>query len=392
MKRYYYYIKLKNISPLHIGSGEKENTDMDVIRDKEGKFFIPGSSIAGCMVHYLDESKQALFNPTDKDINKQSTFFVSDAVCTNDMNIETRTGIQLDENKITVDGAKFDYELIPAGYEFDLRIEITDRDGKDYEAVMNELLSAIDNQSIRLGAKTTRGLGCMEIVQAYKKVFDASNFNEFFKFNPHSFYAYDKITVQKVLPRDYVTVEVSLKQVGGISIRTYNAQKGEADYEHITSNGKPVIPGTSWNGLIRKAISDYNTMFELGLDIPSIFGYVDGNEVKKSTIIIHDSEIVGGEDKEMVRTRINPYHGSTVQGALFKEKSVYCGTTTLRIELSKDENTGALLELLMLFLKDLDEGFLALGGQTSIGRGMFKVNKILIDNKVVQFSDYMEVA
>ena len=130
MRKLFYYIVMTNTTPLHIGNGDNTFTDLDVIKDKEGKFFIPGTTLAGCFLHSLNEENQKLFNPTvDENMTKQSPFFISDALVEEEsISYETRDGIALDENKITIDGNKYDYEIVPAGCHFRFRIEVFDRD------------------------------------------------------------------------------------------------------------------------------------------------------------------------------------------------------------------------------------------------------------------------
>ena len=43
-------------------------------------------------------------------------------------------------------------------------------------------------------------------------------------------------------------------------------------------------------------------------------------------------------------------------------------------------------EILLLIIKDLHCGFIALGGETAIGRGLFEVEKVIFGNKCI----YME--
>ena len=62
MKKMFYYIKMKNTTPLHIGNGSSTFTDLDVIKDKEGKFFIPGTSLTGCFYHFLDDEDKKIIN------------------------------------------------------------------------------------------------------------------------------------------------------------------------------------------------------------------------------------------------------------------------------------------------------------------------------------------
>ena len=82
MRKIYYYVQLKTLSPLNIGNGKSELTDMDVLKDEDGKFFIPGSSIAGVCSHDLNEEDNALFHPMLDNQDKQCPIFFSDAYMT----------------------------------------------------------------------------------------------------------------------------------------------------------------------------------------------------------------------------------------------------------------------------------------------------------------------
>ena len=52
-------IALKGIltakTPFMIGSGESEGSDVDILRNKLGEVFIPGTSLAGVCRDYLEE-------------------------------------------------------------------------------------------------------------------------------------------------------------------------------------------------------------------------------------------------------------------------------------------------------------------------------------------------
>ena len=52
----YYYIKFKLDSPLSVGSGEKEESDKDILVDSLGYPFIPASSLTGVYREVLGET------------------------------------------------------------------------------------------------------------------------------------------------------------------------------------------------------------------------------------------------------------------------------------------------------------------------------------------------
>ena len=408
MKRIYYYLEIENVSPIHIGNGQNDITDLDVIKDKNGQFFIPGTSIAGSIVHYLSEEERKIILPDfvireyddklGKEIeirqSKQSPLFISDARLLDDSHnlIETRDGIKLDENKITEKGAKYDYQIIPAHRTFQLLMEITDRDNQGYKNIMNKIFEAINNHDIQVGFKTTRGLGKLKITKLGIKEFNKDNFKDYFDFDRYDYDKYDQENIEETVSSKYTIIKAELTQKGGISIRTYNTSKDDVDYRHIHSNEKPVIPGTSWNGLIRKSLNSYIKDFHLDIDINELFGIANKKDefTKKSKIIIEESCLSDGKKYIHTRIRINPFHGGTVNGALYNEESYYHGQTTLTIKIDNDlKDLELIKQLVLLFITDLNNGFLALGGETSIGRGLFNVDKIMINNQYINMSDYI---
>lgn len=415
MKKTYYYLELENISPIHIGNGENNYTDLDVLKDKSGNFYLPGTSIAGCILHSLNEEHKKMFCPEylvnidDNKVSqkKQSPFTINDARMIEQTSIvETRDGIALDKNKITKDGAKFDYEIIPTGHHFELCIEITnyENDNNNYDELMNQILSLIQNQDIKIGYKTTRGLGRLKIIKAGFKIFETISFQnkkeiikEYINFDRYNFKNYSSLDINNIKSKKFTTIEVQLEQRGGISIRTYNTSKDNVDYEHIRSNNNPIIPGSSWNGLIRKNIEKYINDFKLDINIEDLFGSIHKDKMTndnkiKSHIYISESIIADGFDKVQTRIRINPFFSGTGKNrALYKEKSHYDGHTSLVISIDKNvKNLNTVISLMMLVLKDLDQGFIALGGETSIGRGLFKVIEIKVNGDIKTFNDYME--
>lgn len=416
MRKIYYYLELENTSPIHVGSGDDTNSDLDVILDKNGMFYIPGTSMVGSILHYLSEEDRKIILPEmevteatgeKKNQTKQSPVFFSDAVLIEKdkkpaerMVVEKRDGIKLDENKITIKNNKYDYEIVPKGKRFQWRIEICDRNKKcendeshSLEAIMEKVIEAIDSENIKVGYKTTRGLGNLKVCKCGKRVFDKDNIQEFLKFDQFDGTQYEEKEIDHTHKNSerYTTLRVLLSQRGGLSIRTYNTEKGLEDYEHIHSAGVPVIPGTSWNGLIRHNFSKYIQELKLPLDINHIFGMagdVDKEKIK-SKVYIYESVIGNSVQITQTRIRVNPFTGGTVNSALYKEKSCYNGKTELKIMIDKEieneehENCiDLLLDLFRIFINDLNYGFIALGGETSIGRGLFHVEEVYVDGDI----------
>lgn len=390
-ERIYYFIKLLSISPFSIGNGDTELTDHDLIRNADGKPFIPATSISGASIHFLDKKEQKIVNPELDGEKVQSPFFISDAMLSEQIGTSIRDGIAVNEDKITKDGAKYDMEILESGAKFQFRMEVTIREKDDSEQMKNivdKIISSIDNGNILFGLKSNRGFGKLKVEKVLIKSFKPENINELMNFQKYDENSYEEYKIKKFESK-IDTIEVHLNQLGGISIRSYSAQKGDIDFEHIKSNGSPVIPGTSWNGLIRKQVEYYNKMFcEEGAnqyDIKYYFGYVEGNKAQASKIIIEESIIEEGKEITLTRNKIDRFSGGAANSALFSERAWFNGKTKLTIKLK--EKNDYIMSLILLTIKDIENGLIALGGQTAIGRGIFEVEKVCLNGKDINVDE-----
>lgn len=436
-EKIYYYIRFKLESPLSVGNGDDNLTDHDCIRNSNGDLFIPATSIAGVFSHYLNEEQRNLFAPkieTEKSIREkrkekeyeyfQSPYFISDAIlASSNVNMSIRDGVKLTENKTAEKSAKYNFEVIETGAEFDFRIELTIRDGDNADKmkkIVDILLNGFNSGEIVLGLKSKRGYGKASLIRVYKKSFD-NDIDSLLKFNKYNVKNYDEyILKQENLNKNFDYLEVELEQIGGLSIRRYSSKAGEADFEHIKSNGTPVIPGTSWAGLIRGQVERYVNLIEnqfntkLDVNLDHWFGREKqkNSEAVASNIIVEESIIEHSKEITLTRNKIDRFSGGASNRALFTEKAVFNGTTKLGIKIkkgityykdnelqedstkstknSKVENNSKIVGLIALVLKDIDNGLIALGGQTSVGRGIFKIQSCKLNNEELNLDKKVE--
>ena len=422
-EKIYYYIRFKLESPLSVGNGDDNLTDHDCIRNSNGDLFIPATSIAGVFSHYLNEEQRNLFAPKSNNEYFQSPYFISDAILVNsNVNMSIRDGVKLTENKTAEKSAKYNFEVIETGAEFDFRIELTIRDGDNADKmkeIVDFLLNGFNSGEIVLGLKSKRGYGKVSLIRVYKKSFD-NDIDSLLKFNKYNVKNYDEyILKQENLNKNFDYLEVELEQIGGLSIRRYSSKAGEADFEHIKSSGTPVIPGTSWAGLIRSQVQRYVNLIEnqfntkLDVNLDHWFGREKqkNSEAVASNIIIEESIIENSKEITLTRNKIDRFSGGASDRALFTEKAVFNGTTKLGIkikkgitykdnelqedstkstEYSKVENNSKIVGLIALVLKDIDNGLIALGGQTSVGRGIFKIQSCKLNNEELNLDKKVE--
>lgn len=435
IKKHYLKITFQLDSPLCIGSGRNDITDQNILRDARGIPYIPGSAVAGVLreacqgimddkawKYYFGYSSTNTGNKVkseDDIIESQIIFYDATLVGDNkdkDGNpkyrISQRDGVALNEYKSAKKQAKFDCEILEGDCKFQTFIEISEEQSDvDEKVKADEVLTNIakiwKETDIRFGAKTTRGYGKICNVEIIGKNFDftskdeISSWIDFDIFEENSWK--NAILYKDMLNtlmkdniwtlKDNNRLSLKLRLEGGISIRRYSTQcsdeESSPDQEQMTtlSSGDEVavIPGTTWAGAIRhrmeELIKGSKKIGENDTYVYHYFGAANDKDKEKSLIYFGESRLTGGEFKVMSRNAIDRFLGSTAEGALFTEKIYIGGETTLDISFGDPYNTAVVysddfIKALAATLTDLHEGYLAVGGATSVGRGIFSILKI----------------
>ena len=102
-------------------------------------------------------------------------------------------------------------------------------------------------------------------------------------------------------------------------------------------------------------------------------------------VIVGESVIEGARALPVTRNKINRFSATTINGALYSEVAYFVGETVLELMVKKDDDGDylSLLGILMLVTEDIQNGYVAVGGQTAIGRGIFAEDK----NRSIQYSE-----
>lgn len=436
----YYLLSFKLLSPMLIGCGKSENTDNDVLLGSDSKPYIPATSMVGVLRRsgHKTDAKGAL-DTSEADtvfgLDMESPVIMSDAVTKCKTYVSERDNVALDEYKVAKEKAKFNYEVVQPGAVFTAIAEIT----ADNAAVVTDfekLLAKADNDGLAFGAKTERGLGEVELT-VWKKEFDlsvAEELNSWLEFDPFAGNAFDTqkepmaLTCTDLSSR--LKIELDLRQAGGLSIRYYTGEIGEekdaavknspllvraeaeegetldgnayvSDSMTPPDSSLPVVPGTSWAGAFRRRFIELlgndgealaDELFGFVVDKKDDAGEVDvhkaaGNAAEeedeeptqaKSKIKISESVIHCGKPKTLTRIAVDRFSGAVKNGALLTEQSVFYGHGKLVLRIDRQLSEKAACALCAV-LCDLDNGYLAVGGETAIGRGMFKITEMKVD-------------
>lgn len=419
IKKEVYYIAISLRSPLCISQGDGILTDNDVLVNGKGIPFVPGSTLAGSMRGYIDKDKnqKCIFGFEDmakaahsvnraETSGRMSSLYVSDLYFDTKVETTVRDGVALSERKTAITSSKYDMEVIDTGAKGHFYMEVVLREEDDEEEYASQLLQVFQGwrkREIRLGTRKNRGYGEVALESVKRKVFTRENYFQYREAycEPD---AQDEtwemlsLTPDEVGTTKYVTLTLPLKLEGGISIRQYSVKKGEPDFVHITANGMPVIPGTSFSGAIRHRLKSILGMIDAKNAqeiLDNLFGYVhihSDKSAQASNVLIGECVLEGAKRQIMTRNAISRFESGAKKGALFKELFYVGGTTVLEIKVRRTAYADAQIGLLLLVLKDIQNGFLAVGGQTVVGRGLFSANgEISIESELTQ-DDYLKQA
>ncbi len=328
-ERVYIKLILKTKSPFSVCSGMDEFSDKDIIK-RGGEPFIPGSTLAGIFRNYIETNNISISGKDKDDIIKeffgyikrgntkeehkarQSTIYFGDAVLVENENncsesstsnaenqkkksepkfiISFRDGVKLDDRKTAINTGKYNYEIIEQGAKFETIIEYCGDsvDAEVFKGIIKQVATAINSGELRIGSKTSRGLGYMG-AQYYSKTFTKEKVEEWLDFDP---YSEDKWEEEELATDiNFYGIEADIKIPDTLMIRDYNVDPNmifdssseqdvnsdstcnssimsenncdkdavksypnieKLDYGQLCSSNKyPVIPGTTWAGAFR---------------------------------------------------------------------------------------------------------------------------------------------
>jgi CRISPR/Cas system CSM-associated protein Csm3 (group 7 of RAMP superfamily) len=382
------------LSPLLIGNGENENSDCDVLVDEDGTPFIPATSFVGVVRNVFSKLKEIqpeyydkFFGFSDNDEDKQSDFRCSDLrlISTKKNIISIRDGIRIDNNTgLTVEHSKFDYEVLnpDAIFKFNFEFDLCN-DDNNYNnfklSFLNTLIDTLQNQTIRFGSKTNNGFGlvnCSGDIHNYnfKDIDDVDNYLN----NKNSKTKIKSNELPKAfnLKANFFEMDIHLKIKNSIIIRDYNSLNDfDADTTNIKCNGKNILPGSSFKGVLRATAT--KILNKLGIDstdfINNLFGFVDENSktAKKGRLAVKESYIENVIPYKQTRIKIDRFTGAAIESALFDSQALFpqLDTENIVLNIKLLEPSDAEIGLLLLVLREIYTGKVAFGGEKNIGRG-----------------------
>lgn len=406
-------------SAAHFGGQGDGLTDMPLIRDLvAGLPLLPGTSLAGALRGYLTDFLAGYRSPEPslvtqlfgttrgQDVGAQSPLMVFDSLgyVPGGQSIEIRDGVSIDSaTGTTQDHKKFDFEVLPPGTVFRLRLELLVEDTQqeaDLLGLLRTSLKGLESSELTIGMRRSRGLGRFSARnwRAYRYDFErAGGWMKWLLSDPevpipHEIGASANLdsTLESAWPnrswtdfsdrREAVICDLVLRQETAVLVRSPGISREAADVAHLTSGGRPVLPGTSLAGVLRSRMLRIARVVRASQGdaeawVNALFGARTNEDsetsaqLRSSRIRITESFLEGGRPVRPSRVQIDRFTQGVMPAALFDEEPWWGAQASIRIELRNPQKGEA--GLLMLLLKDLLSGDLPLGGAASVGRGLF---------------------
>jgi CRISPR/Cas system CSM-associated protein Csm3 (group 7 of RAMP superfamily) len=249
------------------------------------------------------QQRQDLWGNHESDQRGASWIIIDDAeVSLSGKTIEIREGVGIDRHTGTAaEGCKYNRAILPKGVTFPLKITLDLEPGKELKPLW-QLLQALEQGDIRIGAAKTRGLGRVELeqVQVYEQ--DLSQSSGIFQTllnggNPHNWDTLKAEVEYKSIaqmtfelnwkPRDPVMVKA---EGDGIAVDMFPL------VSQVDSGVRFVIPGSSIKGVLRahaerivRTVCDRDTgdnfLQQVRIDLVNqLFGAASKSDIEKGFI------------------------------------------------------------------------------------------------------------
>lgn len=412
---------LQLATAMHLGGEASERIDMPVLRDPRGGGpLLPGSTLAGALRNALadrlvgygaDEPDVVLDvfgGGRGDDDGVQSPLIVFDAVgrLPEGCGFEIRDGVAISADSGTAeDHKKYDYEVLPAGTTFPVRVDLlVSQEGseKDLVEAVATSLHALSHGETAFGAKRSRGLGRVSATWTARR-FDLTSSEGWLAWATSDHEAPiatdsegtsaldalhaaapDRLGSLSLLAdaRRRVVIELHLSVLGDVLVRSPGTSPDAPDVSHLTSGGAPILPGTSLGGVLRSQAGRIAGLVRRSQGdgdrwVDRLFGSrFQGQrpppdfEIFASRLRVGEAVITGGQSRRQTRVAIDRFTQGVIPTALFDEEVQDGGDVQVQLEV-RDPRPGE-LGLVLLLLKDLLSGELAVGGTSAVGRGVLR--------------------
>jgi CRISPR/Cas system CSM-associated protein Csm3 (group 7 of RAMP superfamily) len=430
---------LETVTALRAGGwGSSPSADLVVARDGLGRLMIPGTSLAGALRSWLGSATapagDALFDRAalgavfgDLEHRGQGgvvcRIMVDDAVADGDVRVDVRDGVGIDRSTgSAAAGVLYQHEVVPPGTRFAVRITAaqTAADTERVARALDLLVQALAAGRVEIGAARTRGLGQVRLTDVTRTRVEFADRDQVLSWLCGHPAAAPATEVE--LPGDgRLGIEITWAAVTPVMVRASTVNEAEPDQDRAVDtvplrsgdtgpDGSMtlLLPGSSVKGVLRshaerivrtvRAVDDVPDRWldqvndpRLG-PVTALFGTAgdhrsrdDGEMLPGRRGALSVRDCVGTAAARVVtHVAVDRWTGGAAENLLFSvQEPVAADWQPIRMSLDVeragrlgDEAGGQALALLLLVLRDLADGWLALGFGGTRGRGSVRVSRV----------------
>ena len=377
-------------SPLLIGTGlmkdgARNEVDTQILKDRHERPFIPGTSLAGVLRSLLpEETAELLFGKIVRgkkaDDSWQSAVDIED-VKLEGASIVLRDGVGIAAYAGTaLKGRKYNYEAVERGAKGRLRMTVTRRMKQEEKGDIEEAVKKLTDWlagGIRVGALTSKGFGKISVSDVKASFYDFRDFADVRRWllreAAEKSYAGQKSSGRRA--PGIFSVDASFAVRGSLIVRENNVDANDKIKARQKKSGADfLLPGTSLKGVLRHRAEEILDILKkpAGM-LDGLMGCSRESGGQKSRFLVDETYFRDGvKAAAHARNRIDCFTGGTVDSVLFTEEPVWQkekGTPTLSLHYEIRDYAPWEAGLALYLLRDLWQGNIAVGGESSVGRG-----------------------
>lgn len=401
-----YLVKVKNVSPLRIGSGDEE-----ALLIVDGHALISGTSIAGAF-----KNKTTIFEEEEGQISNMFFYDAFSVEAVNSQELQERNHVKIDyEYGVSCDEALFSQYHISGEKTFHMTFEVRenniDKSKYKYEELCNELerlIGMLAQGNISLGSNKTFGFGKFQSVdnKIYEREFDLSTKEGLDLYLKSYLIKEEDMTAKELKGNKAEVINIKMQAYcedgfiikGNKEKEITNSCKELEVMNSYKELGKYIISASTIKGVIRGYINKiFNTVEIFGITEDEMFGARKNKESEKKTdgkesdnkekkqigkLIFKDITIKKAKEEEVIynRIKVDRFTGGEMKGSLRSEKAVLISKENpIEIEITINEKNEKMLALILLSLRDIGLGLVSIGSGSSVGLGRFTGKNITIE-------------
>lgn len=395
----YVRVTIRPLGPWRVGAVGQDQSTLETLRDAFGKPAVPPSSLAGSFRAGIDEAARELLMGQEKtkdgkrDFQASALWFLGTRLTGGEggrPEIRRRTATAVNRNRRAArNHGSHDVEEVYDTETIQLYLR--------HEGDPAEALRLLGQWRVTIGGGISTGLGCAEVVAIRYRTLDLSQ--------PADLLA--RVSLRDAGPdaldellqggADHAVtagespnlLEATIR-IEGLNLPTQNLKDQLRPEDHW-------FHGTRWKGILRGRVEYIGR--SLGLDVCgaedqqwrgcgrcSVCEVFGSGETGVGRWSFHFTPLKPDHPAGRTRNAIDRFTGGVAEKKLFPEKTVTSRARLVIGQLSGVETHHAwVLRALLLALRDLQEGYLGIGGRTSTGLGSVRFEKLRLGEEFQRF-------